>query len=158
MTLNQTVSTVREVARLNLRLLRVNDLRADLLSMNNRLDSARKHSAETTADLQKAIAVQTFRISQLVEADPEGTEKQKRGEEMIAAYNKEIAEVAVQLAACEKDLNEEIAQCTKLIGDVEDGTFKVCKDSLQEESNRLLRGLGKQKVIDAVNAAENTQF
>lgn len=158
MTLNEIVSVIRDVARVNLRLLKVNELRADLLSLNNSLDAARKTVCGLVERSEKAIAVARFKTEQLNTADPELEAKTKTNEETVNRETERVAEFKADLEREEAGLGKQIGEVSEEIAKVEDGSTKVCKDDLQTESVRLLRALGKQNAEDGMTKAVNAEF
>lgn len=154
MTLNQTVSLVREVARENLRLHKVNGIRAELLESNNMLEQAKKSAEAAMASLEESLAVAKFDLSKVDPADPRAARRTESLQKRITEIEEAIVETkeldAKAIARLEKETADVIAKITA----VEDGTTKMCRQSLQEESCRLINVLADKNLLDAVAKAQ----
>lgn len=154
MTLNQTVSLVREVARENLRLHKVNGIRAELLEVNKMVEDTKAASAAHVARSEQAIKEAQFDLSKVDPADPRAERKTKELTDRVERLNKELEEYKTnstkQLEQLEKEASDVVAKITA----VEDGTTKMCRQSLQEESCRLINVLADKNLLDAVAKAQ----
>jgi len=153
MTLNDTVSVIRNVARLNLRVLAVNELRAELLDATNRLTEHRKRFETAIANHTKTSDIAKFNLAQLADEDPEKEEKTKRFEKTIATCAEEITQTQKTNAVSTETYKKEIDEINAHITQVESGETKMSKKDLQTESVRLLNALGKQNAEDAMKKA-----
>lgn len=138
MNYNNVVSSLRSLAREELRLKAVNSIRQTLMSLENKLASFTKTHEEMQQNLAKKQAVLNFKLSQIAENDPEREDKQtsiqenlKQYAEAVEADNKEFAEVSQKLA-------EQVAEVNEQIEAVQKGEFKVCKEELQAVTDRLI--------------------
>jgi chromosome segregation ATPase len=157
MTLNQTVSVVREVARTNLRLAKTNSVRGELLEANNVLEQAKKQVETQVANYQDMIKVAQFQLSQVNPAHPHAAKQTENFNKQIEALTKELAEIQADGEKHLAQLSKEVADVTDKITAIESGEVKVCRESLQDEACRLLRVLGDKNLVDAITVAQATQ-
>ena len=139
MNYNEVVSSLRSLAREELRLKAVNALRAELLPVTCRKETVNKQTEEALAAFAKKTAVNEFKMAKLDDADPEKAEKieklTKENEailKMVDETRKAAAEAIDSLTAQEKELNEAISK-------VQAGESKVCKEELNAVTDRLIQ-------------------
>lgn len=157
MTLNQTISVVREVARQNLRLHKVNAIRAELLEANNLLDRNKENTKQMVENAKLRIDSLKFDLDNLNPADPRSPKQKEKLTKELEAEEKALAKFIENSAKNLEELTKEVADITAKITAVEDGTVKLCKESLQEEACRLVTVLGDKNLMEAIKKAESTE-
>lgn len=153
MNLNKTVSVVRDVARTNLRLLLVNEIRETLLKVVNHLTSDQESVNKRKEAYNKKIAICQFQLANLVPEDPTFEERKAEYEKAIETYQKEMKAMLISMEENEAVYQKEIEELEKRINSVEEGETKVSATDLQTESVRLLKKLGHASAKEAVDAA-----
>ena len=157
MTLNQTVSIVRDAARLNLRLQRVNNLRLITLDHNNTLSYLKRDLGMAQEKIDQQIKVSEFQLSKLDANDPEITSKTERLTTQITSAQEYLANFTKENATKQKETEDELKVVTDLITEVENGTFKTCKLELQTEASRLLKVVGDHTVLEMLKKEPKTE-
>lgn len=138
MNYNDIVSTLREIARDGLRLRKVNSLRADRLVVANELSSVERNHEEFVRRSAKEVAILNFRLSQLVDADPEKAEKTERLTKELESCPEELENEAKRFAKEVEALNKQLAEIDERIAKVQSGEWKVDMDVLNREAQDLI--------------------
>lgn len=132
---NEIVSQLREIARDGLRLGMVARVRSEIYDVTKYIDNTDK----SLEKLKKAIVVAEFEKSQIVDADPRKEEKTKRFDDEIKSTNEYIEREVKNKESMEKqiaNLNAEIVKITA-------GEVKVCRESLDSETEKLIKEVVK---------------
>ena len=138
MNYNEVVSSLRSLAREELRLKMVNAVRQDLMELENRSKSNTKAHEENQQRLAKKAAVLNFKLSQLAENDPEREEKLTASQETLKAIAAEQASDNEDFAKLSEAFTKQIAEVSKEIEKIQAGEVKVNKDELEAITNRLI--------------------
>jgi chromosome segregation ATPase len=141
---NDIVSALRSVARDYFRLGMINHTRTHVLEANNAIEALKKDILES----EKRISIIDFRITQLVEADPEFVEKTEQFNKSKAAAADNIKMLEEDIAAIEKNLVE----LNTKISDITEGKVKVDMDKLEDKTQELLAEVTKTAAVEAVKS------
>jgi len=130
------VEKFRELARDLLRIRWINNIKDEILAVENKITECNKDKDYSVKEIARA----NFRLSKLEEANPDYEELKENEEQRIKAQEKRIEEVGERLAERQerKDfLNKEIIK-------VESGELKVSAESLSEKSKELAESYVKE--------------
>ncbi len=154
---NSIISSLRELARDTLRLLKVNEIRADRLSVASRLEKGTKDHETLLADLAHRTAVANFRIAKVDDADPDKDTKLKQWSEDIALYNENSTTEVEEFAKFSENLTKELSDLDAKIAKVQSGEYKVCAEALSAETERLIQAITEEAAAGIpLNTAEKT--
>ena len=140
------VQSLRDSARDQLRLKLVNNRRANILVLQNGLNSATKWAEDRIESLKKLIAISEYKLSKLDKADPEYAEKQEEYTKKVEDSKQIIAEVSEGLNKTTKEYSELIKEQQDGIAKIQSGETKVNKEEMTAITNNLIEELGDEAV------------
>ena len=143
MNYNEVISKLREIARDGLRLKLVSNVRTEANSLDNR-------KIEVNKEIENAnlrIAVIDFETSEIKANDPEKDAKAKELENDKDFWLEKITKYQERLAELDKQISAEMDHIAK----IQAGEVKVSKESLEDETNRLIKVV-TEEVAKAVKA------
>lgn len=144
MNYNETVSTVREIARDGLRLQAVNRFRADLLEV----EISKGMVADSRKEIEKDTARAEYNLSKVDSANPDFENITKSLQEDLKYLNEQLE----SNGKTSENLDKKAEEINKKIDAVQSGETKISKDSLNDETARLLQLMNTQR---AQNLASN---
>lgn len=136
---NNIVSSLRELARDELRLKTVNLIRSERLSVQTNKSSREQHYEDYCQRTSHFLAVVAFKVAQVNEADPDKEMNLKALTSLTEATYKEQEERAVDFAKDIEDYNKALSEMDERIAKVQSGETKVSQESLTEVTNRLIK-------------------
>lgn len=144
---NAIVSAVRTLARDELRLLKVNEIRTERLEVSSQLSQVEKNYEELCTDLNHRIAVLGFRLSQIVPSDPDKETKSQQWTEESAEKCAYLEVAAKDFAKTSENLKKELARIDLLIADVQSGKTLVGMEDLESVTARLLSKISEEVTV-----------
>jgi chromosome segregation ATPase len=127
---NKILSSLREAARDELRLVRFSSLRSNLYSLTSELNSANDHKAK----IAKKIACIDYDLGKIDPADPRATDLTDNLNESLKLSNDRSADLDRDI----KILTNEIAEVNANIAKVTTGEFKVSCDAMNIIVERMI--------------------
>lgn len=137
---NEIVSKVREIARDNLRLKRINEIRTSIMVANGDKDSVLKRIESCKLE----IATIEFEKVNLATDHPKYAQLTENMDKTIEKYN----EVIKEAQATVERYDEQLANLSKKIEETTDGTYKVSKDEMETLADRLINEISTKAVSD----------
>lgn len=140
---NDVVSTLREAARDELRLLKTNSVRAKIFSLTAELNEfllAKK-------DLEKDLACANFDLSKIDPADPRAADFKEALDLDIKETNDEIKGVDAAIT----EMNGLLKEANDKLIDVQDGVWKVSIEALDMIVNRMIIDRSKAVVASKLS-------
>lgn len=138
MNYNEVVSSLRSLAREELRLKAVNAVRQNLMEVQSRADAVAKAGEEFSQSVAKKLAILNFKLAKLDDNDPEKADKEAALNEDIKSLTEFAERKTKETAEVSETLAKELAEVNGKITEIQDGKVKVCKEELEAVANRLI--------------------
>lgn len=127
---NDVVSTLREAARDELRLVKTNSVRAQLFSLNSDMNKLN----EVKKELEKDLTCNKYDLSKVDAADPRAEDYKTGLAEDLKVINAEMENLNKEITAVEEAIKDRTAK----LADVQSGAWKVSIESLDLIVNRMI--------------------
>lgn len=144
MNYDKIVSICREKARDFLRMLKVNQIKDSILELTNQISFIEKRVAELLLNIKRS----QFKVSKLDNEDPDKEAIIKKEVEYVDALNKDISNYGKESA----EINVEVTKYNEDIAKVQSGEYKVCKEALSEETDKMIKKACNELMIADIKA------